>query len=71
MTVLTIGGLSIPAGEERRGRESEVLTRVTATIGTVHGGRLSNLVANAAEALVSLDATFLSNCGSASDANAV
>jgi succinyl-diaminopimelate desuccinylase len=34
--------------------ESDVLRRVTVTIGTIHGGRLSNLVADAAEATVDI-----------------
>lgn len=34
--------------------ESDVLRRITMTIGTIHGGRLPNLVADAAEATVDL-----------------
>jgi succinyl-diaminopimelate desuccinylase len=44
-----------PISEPLSGQgESEVLKRVTMTIGTIHGGRLSNLVADAAEATIDI-----------------
>lgn len=47
--------VAAPISEPLSGQgESEVLRRVTMTIGTIHGGRLSNLIADAAEATIDI-----------------
>jgi succinyl-diaminopimelate desuccinylase len=48
-------GVAAPVSELLSGAgESEVLRRITVTIGTIRGGRLSNLVADAAEATIDI-----------------